>query len=91
MNACAVLFADVINRADVGVIERGCGLGFALETGERLRIAGNFIGQELEGDKAMQPGVFRLVDNAHATAAELFDDAIVRDGLADHWSRILRA
>ena len=32
----------------------------------------------------MQARVFGLVDHAHATAAELFDDAIVGDGLADY-------
>ena len=38
----------------------------------------------------MESSVFGLVDHAHPTAAELLDDAVVRDGLADHWSRILR-
>jgi len=25
------------------------------------------------------------VNNAHAATAKLFDDAVVRDGLPDHW------
>ncbi len=33
----------------------------------------------------MQPRVLGLVDDAHAAAAQLLDDAVVRDGLADHW------
>jgi hypothetical protein len=33
----------------------------------------------------VQFDVFRLVDNAHATTAELFDHSVVRNGLADHW------
>jgi len=37
-------------------------LRFALEPGKRLRITGNFLRQKLERDKAVQPGVFRLVD-----------------------------
>jgi hypothetical protein len=28
-------------------------------------------------------GVLGLVDNTHATAAQLLDDAVVRDGLVD--------
>ena len=32
----AVLLANVINRANVGVIQCGCSLGFALEAGKRL-------------------------------------------------------
>jgi hypothetical protein len=49
-----------------------------------LRIFSNIIRQELEGDEAMQPGILGLVDHAHAAAAEFLDNAIVRDGLADH-------
>jgi hypothetical protein len=33
---------------------------------------------------AMQPGVFGLVNDTHAAAAQFLDDAVVRDGLADH-------
>ena len=32
----------------------------------------------------MEAGVLGLVHHAHA-AAQLLDDAVVRDGLADHW------
>src|SRR5271157_3495548 len=79
-----VLLANVINRADVRMVQRRRGLGFALKARQRLRIAGHFLGQELERDKAMQPRVLGLVDDAHAAASKLFDDAVVRDGLADH-------
>ena len=33
--------------------------------------------------------VLSLVHDAHASAAELVDDAVVRDDLADHWAQIL--
>ena len=49
-----------------------------------LRVARKFIGQELEGDEAAEFGVLGFIHYAHAAAAELFDDAIVRDGLVDH-------
>jgi hypothetical protein len=65
-------------------------LGFALKAGKRLRITGNLLGQELEGDKAMQPSVLGLVDDAHAAASEFLDDTVVRDGLAEHQGQILR-
>jgi hypothetical protein len=32
----------------------------------------------------MQTRIFRFVDDAHPATAQLFDDAVVRDGLADH-------
>ena len=50
----AVLLADVVDRADIGMIQRGCGLGFELKAGQRVRIVGNLLRQELEGDEAMQ-------------------------------------
>ena len=35
----------------------------------------------------MELGVLGLVDHTHAAAAELFEDAVMRDGLANHgWS-----
>jgi len=33
---------------------------------------------------AAQRFVLSLIDNAHAATAELLDDALVRDGLANH-------
>jgi hypothetical protein len=32
----------------------------------------------------MQPRVFSFVDDAHAAAPKLLDNAVMRDGLADH-------
>ena len=40
---------------------------------------GDAFWQELERDKAMQPRVLGL-----AAPTELFQDAVVRDGLTDH-------
>ena len=77
-------FADLVDRADVGMVQSGSGLRFALKALEGLRVVGYIVGQELQGDEAAELGVLGLVDDAHAAAAELFDDAVVRDGLADH-------
>ena len=46
--------------AYVRVIECGRGLGFAFKAGECLRVAGNFLGQELKGNEAMQSRVLSL-------------------------------
>ena len=80
----AVLLADVVDRADIGVIQRGRSLRFTLKAGERLWVSGNFIGKELESDEAMQSRVLSLIDHTHPAAPELLDDAVVRDCLADH-------
>jgi hypothetical protein len=55
-----------------------------------LRVLGNFVRQEFQGDKAMQPRVFGFVDHAHAATTEFVDNAVVRDSLADHSWQILR-
>jgi len=41
----------IVNRADIRMVERGRGLRFALKAGQRLRVAGDFTGQELECDE----------------------------------------
>jgi hypothetical protein len=69
--------------ADLRMIQSGRSLRFALESGQSLRILGYFIGQEFQGDETIQLHVLGLVDDTHATAAQLLDDAVVRDGLAD--------
>ena len=66
------------------MIQCGGSLRFALKAGEGLCISGNVIGQKFEGDKAVETHVLGLVDHTHAATAELLDDAVVRDGLADH-------
>ena len=51
---------------------------------KRLRVLGYVLRQEFQGDEAPKLGVLSLVDHTHPAAAQLLDDAVVRDGLADH-------
>jgi hypothetical protein len=55
-----------------------------------VQMLGWFVGQELESYEPAELYVLGFVDHTHAAAAQFLDDAVVRDGLADHWSRILR-
>jgi hypothetical protein len=64
------------------VTERRSGAGFAAKTLQRLRILGNILGKELEGDRAAEHGVLGLVNHTHAATAQLLDDPVMRDGLA---------
>ena len=82
----ALMLANFVDGADVGMIQCGGSASFAAETFQSLRIAGKVFGKKLECDKATKLRVFGLVHHAHPAAAELFDDAVVRDGLADHLS-----
>src|SRR5947208_3347657 len=79
----AVLLADVMNRADVRVIQGGSGSSLAPETIQGLRVASELVRQKLESDEALEPGVFGLVDHTHPACAQLLDDAVVGDGAAD--------
>ena len=60
-----LVLPDVVDRADVGVVEGRGGAGFALEPFDRVRVAGRLRGQELERDAAAQAPVFGLVDDTH--------------------------
>ncbi len=84
MNDWPSCFADFVDGADVGMVESRGRLCLPLETGQGLGILGDFLGQELQGDKAVEASVLGLVDDTHPAAAELLDDAVVRNGLADH-------
>ncbi len=84
----SVLVVNFVDGADVGVIQGGSGLRLSLEACKSLRIFGNLVGQELESHKAPEFDILSLVHDTHPTTAELLDDAVVRDGLADElgWS-----
>src|SRR5882762_4021392 len=78
------MLADLINGTDVGMVQSRGSLSLASKTLQSLDVLGEFFRQELQGNKALELGVFGLVDNSHPAAAELLDNAIVRNGLADH-------
>ncbi len=80
----AVLLPDVINRADIGVVQGGSSLRLALKASQRLGIAGHLVGQELERHEAVEARVFGLVDDAHAAATQLLDYPVMGDRLTDH-------
>src|SRR5215467_15296168 len=59
-------------------------MGFAPKTGEGLRIAGDFFGQKLERNEAVQASVLGLIDHTHTAAAKLFNYFVVGNAVADH-------
>src|SRR5579864_2664280 len=80
-----VLLADFVDGADIGMVEGGCGLRLALKAGKCLGVFDDVVGKKLQGDETMEGDVLSLVNHAHSAATELLDDAVVRDGLADHY------
>ena len=77
-----------MNRTNVGMVQSRGGTSFALESFQRLAVFRQFLRKEFEGDQAAQSGVFGLVDDAHAPAAELFEDAVVRKGFPEECLRV---
>src|ERR1700758_5529052 len=71
--------ADIVNGADVGMVESGGCAGFAAEAIDGLRIVGNALGNEFQGDVAAEARVLRFVNYAHPTAAEFLDHSVVRN------------
>ena len=80
----AVMILDFVDGADAGVIQQGRGASLALEALHGFAIAGEVVGEKFYGHVAAQPCVFRLIDHAHATAAQFSQNSIVGDRLADH-------
>ncbi len=78
------VLADLVNRADVRMVQRRRGARLAHEAVGRGAIAGQLIGQELQRDVTAKQKVLGAIDDAHSAAAEHLENAIVRDSLADH-------
>src|ERR1039458_8452776 len=83
----AVFFADVVNRADVGMVQPRCSFRLTPKSFQSLVIVGQVFGQEFKSNEAVKPYVLGLIDHSHSARAQLLDDAVMRDSLADHWQR----
>ena len=59
-----VLTPDVMERANVRVVQAGDGLRLALEPLLQVGVRGDVLRQYLDGDRAVQAGVAGLVDLA---------------------------
>ena len=79
--SAAVVLADVVDGADVGMIQGGGRLGLAAETLQGLMILREIVGEEFQSDETAQTGVLGFVDDTHAATAELLHDPVMRDGL----------
>ena len=70
--------ADVEDRHNVGMGERGGGQGLAREARAELVVRRVAVGQHLDGDDAAQDRIGRTVDVSHATAGHEVDAHIAR-------------
>src|SRR5262245_38939121 len=84
----AVLMPDVVERADVRMVQRRDRSRLALESFAQGRIAADVRGQDLYCNGAIEAGVFRLVDLAHAPSTDGRNDLIwpeASTGTEGHW------
>jgi hypothetical protein len=74
-----------LRTADVRVIQCRGSSRFPAEAFQDLRVArDNSGGRNLRATKRAELGVFGLENYSHAATAKLFENLVVRDGLADH-------
>src|SRR5689334_686588 len=75
----AVEFSDLVNRANVGMIDGSSGFRFTLESLNGGSVAAHLFREELQCNFALKLQIFGTVHNTHAAAAKLLDHAIVRN------------
>ncbi len=84
-----VLNADAEDRHDVSVVQPGHGAGLALEALQLRPADQAVVRQHLECDMPAERLLHRLVDDAHAAAADLAQDAVLPQ-LARDWDAVPR-
>ena len=70
-------FVDLVDRADVRVIQRGGRLRFVNEPRLGVGVFGHGQRQELQRDEPLEPQVFGFVHLPHAAGPEQLNDAVV--------------
>ena len=73
--------ADVVDRADVGVVERRDRAGFLLEARPRLVVLGETGRHDLDGDGPIESRVARAIHLAHRAGARPGDDLVAAQTL----------
>ena len=65
-----VLHPDVMERADVRMVQAGDDPGFPLEAFDALRVVRQVLGQRLDGDGAVQARIDRAIHFTHAARGD---------------------
>ena len=78
---------DAVYASDVGVVEAGQHLRFPLEPRKSIRIIGEGVRQNLQGDLAVELGVGGLPDLPHPAFANEGGHVVAPYALESHWVR----
>src|SRR5207249_7433943 len=73
----SVMSSHLKDRENVGMTESGDGFGLNLEALQAVRFGRQQLGQNLDGDVAIQAGIAGAVDLAHTAGAERSEDFIL--------------
>jgi hypothetical protein len=72
----AILMPDIVERANVRVIQCRDRAGFALEALAPIRVAGDVGGEHFNGDRPIEARVVRFVNFTHAAGSEGGEDLV---------------
>ena len=86
----SLILRYLINGADIRMVQRRRRASLALKAFQRHRVFRQSFGQKFQRDEPAQSSVFRLEHHAHSPASQGFDDAIMRNSLANHVVTIMR-
>src|SRR6185295_2141263 len=85
----ALVFFDSMDGRNIWMVERRQQLRFSFETRQPLRLVNQRFGYELERHRAIEFEVACAVNLAHSTLADLLDDLVMGDCLADQkWASL---
>jgi len=80
----ALGITNIVNRADIGVVQGRGSTRLALEALTQVPIVRIIFGQEFQGNETTKASVLSLVNDTHTSRPQLFQDSVVRDGSAKH-------
>src|SRR5262245_56215188 len=64
------MVADIVNRKDIGVIQRGDRARFSFEAAHAVSVTRERNRKQLDGNATPQPAVTRTIDFSHSTRSE---------------------
>ena len=71
-----VLFANIVERTDVRVVQAADGTGFSLEASTQMGVAGEMFWEDFDNDSAVQTRVDGGVHFSHTAGTELVADCV---------------
>jgi hypothetical protein len=84
MKSLTVVFADFMDGASIWMVQGGSSLRLPVEAAQSLGVWREPVRKELQGNKAVQLGVLRFIDDAHATTTQLLENAIGGNRAAEY-------